>query len=101
MSMTARLDGHGWKDIHGSDSSLNPIMVPTADPDLRAGERLDMVFGLNVYAPEGRFSGHRVTIEGGLPVYQRLDGPQLETKWQMRVAWEYTFNSIFGWRWPL
>ena len=101
ISTTVRLDGRGWKNIHGADPSLNPMMVPTADPDLRAGERLDIVFGLNLYAPEGRWSGHRLTLEGGLPVYQRLDGPQLETTWQMRVAWELTFDSIFGWRWSL
>ncbi len=97
MSTSIRLEGRGWYNIHGSDPALNPMMVPTADPNLRAGKRLDILFGVNVYTLEGRLSGNRITLEGGLPVYQRLDGPQLETTWQMRVAWEWTFQSIFGW----
>jgi hypothetical protein len=96
MSASLRLEGQGWMNIHGSDGALNPMMVPTADPDLRAGERLDMLFGVNVFASEGTFEGNRISVEGGLPVYQRLDGPQLETTWMMRVSWEWTFRSFLG-----
>ncbi len=27
----------------------------------------------------------------GLPVYQWLDGPQLETDWRLTAAWDWTF----------
>lgn len=97
LSMSLRLEGRGWEDIHGADSALNPAMVPTADPELRAGERLDLLFGVNVFSIQGRLSGNRLAVEAGLPVYQSLDGPQLETDWRLQVAWDWTFDSFFGW----
>lgn len=71
------------------------MMVPTADPNLRAGERLDILFGLNLFAVDGPLAGNRLAVEGGLPIYQRLDGPQLETSWRIQIAWDWTFDSNF------
>ncbi|MFQ5418276.1 MAG: transporter [Myxococcota bacterium] len=82
--------GH-WMNIHGADPSLNPAMVPTADPDRRAGQRLDLLFGVNLFATTGRLGGLRGAVEGGIPVYQRLDGPQLETDWTLSGTLEWTF----------
>ena len=78
-------------NIHGSDPGLMPAMVPTADPNRRAGERLDLLFGVNVFATTGVLGGLRAAIEGGLPVYQSLDGPQLETDWMLSGTLEWIF----------
>ncbi len=83
----------GWTqrfDIVGADPALNPRIVPTADPDLQAGRRLDILLGLNLFQDAGRLEGLRVTAEAGLPVYQRLDGPQLETDWTTSLTIEWT-----------
>jgi hypothetical protein len=90
-SASIRLDWRQWFDITGDDPRLNPAMVPTADPDLQAGRRLDLSLGANVFATDGFFDGLRLTLEGGLPVYQDLDGPQLEMDWMTTVAVEWTF----------
>jgi hypothetical protein len=83
---------YGWRgDIHGSDSALNPRIVPTADPDLRGGQRIDLLVGLNVVVPDGTFRGQRFGIEGGVPVWQDLHGPQLETDWRLVAGWQYAF----------
>lgn len=66
-------------NIDGADPQLNPMMVPTADPDRRGGERYDLGLGINLYAPSGALKGVRVAVEALLPLYQDLDGPQLET----------------------
>ncbi len=66
-------------------------MVPTADSKRRAGERLDLLLGLNLFQTKGFLEGHRITVEGGLPIYQSLDGPQLENDWYVNVAWQWTF----------
>ncbi len=50
-----------------------------------------MLFGANVFAGEGRLEGLRLGLEGGLPVYQWLAGPQLETDWIMSMTVEWNF----------
>jgi hypothetical protein len=90
-SGSLRLRGRGWGNIHGADPQLDPALVPTADPDRRAGRRLDLLFGVNLFKSVGWLAGNRIAVEGGLPVYQWLDGPQLETDWMLTLAWDWTF----------
>ncbi len=91
LSTSFRLHGQWWGDIDGRDDDLSPMMVPTADPDRRGGQRLDALFGVNLYGRSGWLKGHRIGVEFGLPVYQRLDGPQLETDWLLTIGWQYAF----------
>lgn len=91
ISTSVRLDYQLWGNIDGADPDLNPMMVPTADPNLRGGQRLDLLFGVNLYAPDGPLAGNRLAVEVGFPVYQNLDGPQLETDFLLTVGWQFTF----------
>ena len=95
ISTSARFDWQFWGNIDGADPALNPAVVPTADPNLRGGNRLDLLFGLNFYVPEGpRFiKGQRLAIEMGFPIYQDLDGPQLETDFVLTAEWQYSFAA--------
>lgn len=94
VSLSSRLNWDFWGDIDGADPQLNPVVVPTADPDLRSGNRLDMLFGLNFINRAGPeyVRGHRLAVEFGFPVYQDLDGPQLETDWVLTFGWQYAFE---------
>ncbi len=78
-------------NIDGADSRLNPMMVPTADPGLRGGESYRFGFGLNFLVPEGALKGMRVAAEYLVPVYQDLDGPQLETDAVWVFGAQYSF----------
>ena len=80
-----------WGNIDGADSELNPMMVPTARTDLRGGKRLDLGLGTNLYIRSGKLKGHRLALELSLPVYQNLDGPQLETDWTVTLGWQKAF----------
>ncbi len=91
LSPSVRLDGQIWGNIDGADPDLNPALVPTADPNRRGGARADVLFGLDFYISEGILQGNRFAIQGGLPIYQNLDGPQLETDWQLSVGWQWIF----------
>jgi hypothetical protein len=86
-----RLDARWWGNVDGSDRKIPPMMigvVPTADPDLRGGRRVDLLVGA-AYAPQtGLLRGHRLALEAGRPVYQNLDGPQLETDWTAMLGWQ-------------
>ena len=90
-STSLRLKWQTWGDVDGNDPKLNPRMVPTADPDLQGGTRADLLAGVNFYAPSGVFSGNRLAIEGGIPVYENLDGPQMSTDWMLTANWQKVF----------
>ena len=95
FSTSVRLNAAAWEDIHGADPEVNGVPVPTADNDRRSGERIDFLIGANLFWPKAKgFTGkedQRLAIEFGVPVYQRLDGPQLETDWTLMIGWQSAF----------
>jgi hypothetical protein len=93
LSTSVRFGVHWWSNYRGDESAPPPPgMVPTADPDLRGGTDIDILGGLNFYVPLGKFLGkHRFAIEGGAPVYQDLEGPQLERNFTITLGWQKAF----------
>jgi hypothetical protein len=94
MSTSLRLDWRQWGNYDGADPNLTtpapplPVAVPTADPERRGGQRLDLLAGMNLILPELGGFENRLAVEGGAPILQRLDGPQLETSWSFVVGWQ-------------
>jgi hypothetical protein len=86
-----RIEGNWWEDVQGADLGLAANTTPEGRPDLRGGRRLDTLFGLNFYVPKGPLKGSRFMVEGGIPVYQHLDGPQLGMAWILTVGCSYAF----------
>jgi hypothetical protein len=80
------------ENIQGADPALAPLeaLVPTADPSLRAFTRIDLGIGLNSYVRNGPFKGLRLAVEGLVPLYQKLDGPQLEVDWTLVAGAQYS-----------
>ena len=91
VSTSLRLNWKDFGNISGSDSRFNPRLVPTADPDLRAFRRLDVGVGINFLIPRGPLQGSIFAVEGLFPVYQHVDGPQLEQDWMVSAGWRYPF----------
>jgi len=91
LDLSARFVYAYWGDIAGADDGLNPNAVATADPDLRKGQRIDLLAGLSVRLPWDRFGAHRFGVEAGGPPWQQLDGPQLGSKWRVIAGWQLTF----------
>lgn len=91
FSTSIRLNGATWGNISGADPRLNPAIIPTANPNLRGGTRLDVGLGLNFLVNKGILAGHRLAVEFALPVYQSLEGPQLETDWVLTLGWQKAF----------
>ena len=85
-SVSIRIKLQNWENISGADSALNPAAVPTADPELRAGTRADILLGYNYKLNSDLLIG----VEAGAPVYQSLDGPQLETDLIMQLGVQYS-----------
>lgn len=93
VSASLRLEWLQNVNIRGRDdsSSVNPAVVPTADPGRQAAMRLDVLAGLNFAVPTGPLSGVRFALEAGVPAYELLDGPALETDWILTVGTQYAF----------
>ena len=68
---------------------VHPI-VQTAFPNLLGGQRLDILFGLNVLFPDFMGLENRLAVEGGFPIYQYLDG-QLETDSVVTFGWQAVY----------
>jgi len=96
MGTSLRLDWQQWFNYDGADPSLNPAVVPTADPQLRAGRQLDILVGANFVLPFARklLKNQRLAIEAGFRHYRHLDGPQLERDWRLIVGWQYDFHAF-------
>jgi hypothetical protein len=86
-----RLDGRDWGEITGQDPALAANPTAEGKAYLRGGDRLDLLFGLNFMVPKGVLKCSRFMIEGGLPVYQNLQGPQLGTAWMLTAGFSYGF----------
>jgi hypothetical protein len=91
LAPSLRVNGQVWENINGADPALAGNPTPDGRPNLQAGARVDCLFGLNLFAPKGVLTGNRLWVEGGLPVYQDLTGPQLGTAWMISAGWSYAF----------
>ena len=91
ISTSFRVNAKMWENIRGRDRRLNLILINTADPNLQGGERIDVLFGINLVGQEGFLHDHRFAFEVGLPVYQDLDGPQLGVGIQGTFGWQKAF----------
>ena len=91
LSSSVSAIGESIENIDGADPRLNPRQVPTADPNRRAGDFISVGLGLNFLVPSGPLHGTRLGIEGVVPVYQDLDGPQLERDYTISIRLSKTF----------
>ena len=86
LRATAETEGQ----IEGMDTN---IMAPvqTANPDNYGGERLSLSAGANYLFQNGPLEGHRVAFEVTAPVYQNLNGPQMERDYAITIGWQKAF----------
>ena len=98
LSGSMRLSWNHWDSYDGMDPAIrtrnpelmNQRIVQTAFPDLLGGQRLDVLFGLNVLFPDFMGLENRLAVEGGFPIYQYLDG-QLETDSIVTFGWQAVY----------
>ena len=69
----------------------NGKSVTTADESNYGGERLDAIFGINLYVPSGTLKGQRIAVDLRLPLWQDLNGYQLETDYALTLGWQMAF----------
>jgi len=90
LSGSLRLTAETEDSIDGIDSQI-VAPVQTADPDNFGGERVSLSLGLNAVVPTGMLKGHRFSAEVTVPVYQDLNGPQMERDNTVILGWSKAF----------
>ncbi len=95
ISTSARVNWKQWFDIKRRDGQLattigpmNLPLIPTAETNLRGGRRVDLLGGINLRFPEFMGYEHQINVEGGAPIYQHLDGPQLKQSYSLWAGWQ-------------
>lgn len=77
-------------DIDGRDSQIT-APVQTADPDNYGGEVVELGLGVS-FSPQGQAAeNHTLTFDVRVPVYQDLNGPQMENDWTLTTGWKMSF----------
>jgi hypothetical protein len=92
-SLSFRLEGEGWENVEGRDITLPLTIIAGANPNEQAGERVMANFGINLLGSHelGAFSGHRLALEFGVPLYERYSGLQSESDYRVMVGWQKSF----------
>jgi hypothetical protein len=91
FSASARMHAETFEAIEGFDETLIPSRDPGEWETSFAGTRVDIPLGLNIFLPEGRFAGHRLSVEFLFPVYERFDGPWLANDGGVTIGWQKSF----------
>lgn len=87
LSGSLRVAYNHWQSIDGQDDSLDPAQNPANDPGAHGGDRVDILAGVNYTYP----GGHVFSAELGSPLFQDLNGPQLETDVIYSISWQISF----------
>ena len=86
VSTSLRMKYQERENIDGVDSTLNPMMVQTADARLQAYKEMQLGAGLNL-----TLASHRFAVEVLGPVWQHVDGPQLVNGPTVTAGWQLAF----------
>lgn len=90
INTSLRLSGSTQSKIDGIDPQI-VAPVQSADPDNYGGKILETGLGVNLMGTRGTLKGHRLAFEVTAPLYQNLNGPQMEKDWALSVGWRRAF----------
>lgn len=86
LGTTLRLSGETESQIDGNDPQIGGP-VQTAQTEYYGGKRVELGFGVN-YAPA---KAHSFAAEFAAPIYQNLNGPQLERDYNFTLGYQLRF----------
>ncbi|MEK4031532.1 outer membrane beta-barrel protein [Methylocystis sp. IM3] len=85
FTTTIRANFNIQSPIAGADW-LMPGKLQSANPNFYGGKRIEMYAGADIDGKLFGAPGFTIGVEGGVPVYQNLNGPQLSKNWQAGMA---------------
>lgn len=91
FSSSIRLEGSVVGQMKGKDPTIYGYNELSANPVNYGGKKITSYIGLSYGFETGFLKNNRLSIEFGLPVYQNLNGIQLQTKQTITASWNYSF----------
>jgi hypothetical protein len=91
VSVSGRLLYRYEGDIKGHYNGPHNHSSPPDFQENYGGEWLNAGVGVNLYAPSGWLKGHRLAVEALFPVWQDLNGVQLEQDYSLVATWQWAF----------
>ncbi|MEM7702047.1 MAG: transporter [Pseudomonadota bacterium] len=94
LTPAVSISGRVQAQTQGRIDGIDPVVVgpiQTADPDFQGGETVTAFAGMNFAVTKGSLKGWRLGLEGGLPVVQDLNGPQMPTDYTFTVGVQKAF----------
>ena len=90
VALSGRVEAASKGRVDGIDPMIiGPVQ--TANPDFHGGESVTGLLGVNFAATGGALKGWRLGIEGGVPLVQDLNGPQMPTDYTVTVGVQKSF----------
>ncbi len=90
VSSSLRVSASTQGKIDGIDPNI-VAPVQTADPDNYGGEIVEAGFGVNFTGQTGWMRGHELGVEVNVPVYQDLNGPQMQRDYTLTLGFKKSF----------
>jgi hypothetical protein len=100
FSLSSRLNYTITEKVEGIDPaivtrhtsmSMTMPMSPTSEASFTGGQRLDFLLGANFVVPSGSLKGHRLAVEGGTPLFQKVNGIQMKNRYNFTIGWQKAF----------
>ena len=77
--------------IRGRDEVITGGM-PLFAVDNSGRDQVEVSVGINLLGQEGLLSGHRLAFEFAKPIYQKVNGIQMENDWSLTIGWQKAFK---------
>jgi hypothetical protein len=90
LTTTFRVNGTMQNHIDGFDPQINGAAVPT-NPLFYGGQTVQLFGGVSISGKLIGIENALISVEAGAPVYQNLNGPQIEKNWQAAARLAYKF----------
>ncbi|HVD97402.1 MAG TPA: hypothetical protein VNB90_04295 [Cytophagaceae bacterium] len=93
ISNSIRVNSDALGKINGYDPLIALYRTTETDADVTntGAYRTSAFAGVNILIPKGFLEGNRIGLEVGIPVYQYVNGIQMNTKAYINAGWQYAF----------
>lgn len=91
LSFSIRVNGKIEEHINGMDERLNPMMVTTANTKNYGSMKVRSYLGVNFsFNESSQLHNLKLGLEGGLPLYQKVNGTQMNEKELLNLGIRYS-----------